>query len=738
MRVGSEDVIASQRPMLHFKKRTSRQRLLLNRIIGGNNPEYKGTKLRGSISLRAFIGNLVLLIHLRFRRSRIYLEALTRIFRLSLFNRFIKFCLYLDVNYLSLSFFNNMNRIRSRIKTLPYLFRSFRILRRMINDNIGREKANYNGLRFSDDMLNQWKKQFPEAVKHIISDAEESRKGMLKLFDSIYDVKKYGWNTSPDALTRYPAYFEPLMGLWFRKYCDFKKHGDAKYAFELNKHLFFTELALAYRLTKDKKYGIALYEYLKDWRKTAITDIGICWYGNVHVAQRMVSWILTGLILKFECSLGEMICDEIDKGLKEHACILKSRYRYPANNHKIGSLCALILCEIAGNSTEDNRRMSHYTRELELEVKRQVTEQGAPREGSVAYGRLVYEFLLLVNLFSVSIGFEVPETIYSRTKAMTHWFGSLLGPATAFPAIGDSSGECGFPFCGSIYQETDCLAVGGRTQGFNDMYSITPLAWLLLNSAGIGTSENTAYSSEEDTHFVDKTGGYARMSGKRETGLWTVWMRAGNYGLEPKFGHAHSDYLAPVVYLDGNAVLIERGTFKYNSYTEDRLSDVLTGGHSGIRYDVFEQNSWRGTFEWGRIPLSAGLDSYDKGLSGWMNMPDNAVLSRRICFSDRGLVITDRLTRSDYGEKLIEWSFIVDGVVLEDRIDRDGTVIFRLVSNPEKLIQFSHDGIIADDYELCSTRIATDYGVSHEGSQIVIRRLYKQSGTWTTRLKIFN
>jgi len=77
-------------------------------------------------------------------------------------------------------------------------------------------------------------------------------------------------------------------------------------------------------------------------------------------------------------------------------------------------------------------------------------------------------------------------------------------------------------------------------------------------------------------------------------------MRTGSFGLPPRFGHVHSDYLAPVVFLDGMPLLTEYGTYRYYVYTEGRLKDVLTEGHSGIRYDMFEQYSWRGTFDWGK------------------------------------------------------------------------------------------------------------------------------------------
>jgi len=721
--------------MLFFKKRTLGQRYLVNRLIGGVNPEYNGPLLKNPASLRILLGNLVLLTHLRLRARESYMTVLTRLVGLSLFNRFIKFCLYLDVRL----FFNNLmgygRLIRYRAKVLPYQLRWFRKAKRKFNDKFHKNMEGTFLPRVSNKILAEWGSRFPEFAEKIIASVDRYVKGTYNVFDIEYDLNKNDWRRSPETGAIYPNMVEPILGFWFRKSRRYEDFSDEKYAIELHKHYAFVELALAFRLTDNRDYAEALGQALKLWRASALPHMGIAWYGNIHVAQRMLAWLLSYLLLRGTGSEGDDIRVEFAKGLREHSAVLSARYMHPANNHKLGSLCGLVIIDLLFRNKRSGRRL-RYLDALCFEVNRQIAPNGAPQEGSIAYGCLIFEFLLVLKFFAWCSGFELPDSIISRSRAMVQWFTDLCGEEAQPPAVGDKSGERAFPFSEGLWSFEDTLVLGQRLFGLSVMRGSGPFSWLLLRAAGIDDPAPTEMENEAKSRFIDSDTGYARLTRPGKMGTWSVWMRAGKFGLPPKFGHAHSDFLALGVQLNGTPILTECGTYKYNIHTESRLKDVLSQGHSGIRYDLFEQGSWCGTFEWKNYGVTAGWKDIRDGLSAWMKMPDEALLTRVIRLDEDELIIEDELRMNAPAERLLEWSFIFDADLLENNLDRDGTALLRLPNAPEKLVQFAGEKFPSNGLEVRSVRISTNYAEAHEGLQFVFRRMINQNGSWTTRVSV--
>jgi len=737
MRADAEDVISSQRPMLFFKKQTLGQRYLVNRMLGGVNPEYSGPELKKTASLRILLGNLVLLTHLRLKARKSYMTVLTRFVGLSMFNRFIKLCLYLDVRFFLGSLMGYARLIRLRAKLLPHQIRWYRKIKRKINDSrpLALDMGKVSELRFSNEILVEWRRRFPEHANIIILHADKYAEGTYEVFDIANDRNEYDWRRSPETGAKYPNMTEPILGFWFRKSRRYEDFGDEKYAVELHKHYVFVELALAFRLTGNKDYAEVLGQALKSWRASALPHMGIAWWGNIHVAQRMVAWLTTYLLLQGISPETDDICTEIAKGLHEHSAVLSARYMFPANNHKLGALCVLVIDRLYHGKWRGRRLMS-YLEALSFELDRQIAPNGSPREGSIAYGYLVLEFLIVLKFLAGCSGFELPDIIVSRSRDMVQWFTDLCGPESQPPAIGDNSGERAFPFSEALWSFADTLALGQQIFDLSVTRRSGPLSWLLLRSAGIVDPAPIQSEIKRESRFIDRDNGYARLTRSGKMGIWSVWMRAGHFGLPPKFGHTHGDFLAPVINLDGSPVLTECGTYKYNVHTERRLKDVLSQGHSGMRYDLFEQGFWRGTFDWKRNGITAGWNHVQDGLSAWMKLQNLTQLTRALRLDDDGLIIEDELRKYGAAERMLEWSFIFDGILLENNLGRAGTAILQMRNTPNRLIRFAQDKVPFNEFEVRSVPISTRYGECHEGLQLIIRRLVNRSDSWSTRISV--
>lgn len=231
-----------------------------------------------------------------------------------------------------------------------------------------------------------------------------------------------------------------------------------------------------------------------------------------------------------------------------------------------------------------------------------------------------------------------------------------------------------------------------------------------------------------DGLFLDARAGYARLSRQTNAGRWTLWMRGGGFGFPPDYGHAHSDDLSPLVCLDGKPLLWESGTYRYSIETEERLVDVLSQGHSGIRCDMRERATWSDMFRWRGEPLAAELGGDPDSLVGRLVLPDRSTLTRRVLVSPEGVVIHDSFESRSPRERLFEWSFILEGKEIAPDVADDGIVRFRHLQTPREFSLRFSQGWRAP-WSLRPVRISSGYAESHEGTRLSIRSI--ERGDWT-------
>lgn len=730
MRTGDLELRQAQGPMLFFKRETLGQRLALNRLLGGYNPDSGGRATRRSCSPRFFLGNLLLLLHLRLRRLAPYRRLLdSALFRRAL-DSTLRITLYTDLaQWRRRVTAGGLARRIDRVLPLRRLARGWaRLVRFAV-----RRGGPWPRLRLAGpepaETLADWPESFPEVVATLRRRGEMTLNGRVEVFGRVYDLARGGWHGHPATGRIYPRLPAFLAG----EYADYRRYGDLKDTFELHKHIPLVELALLWRIEGGEEKLVSLLDALRSWRREFPPAIGVGWLGNVHVAQRMVSWWWIGYLLRSEPGgLPGRIGREIARGLEEHAAVLGRRYRFPANNHLLGSLCALVISGWHGRGRRGERRSARYLDELAACVQRLVAPDGAPCEGSLAYGRLVFEFLLLLHVVAGIQARELPAVVSVRARAMVRWFLQMIGPEDHLPDLGDASGEHAFPFADSLMTEADCLALAKRVLLGQCGGEVTPLERLLA-----GWGEKGTRGVEEPlppaATFLDAGGGYGRASRSNEHGRWTVWLRGRGFGLAPDFAHAHADLLAPILWWDGEPVLTEAGVFRYNVDSEERMADVLSQGHSGVRYDLREPAIWRGTFAWGGEPVSADLRALPAGLAGRVRYPDGAVLERRVSIGDRGIEIADEFTPGADDAKLLEFCFIVPGRVSRRGGAVAGVFLAELAGTARRLeIGFDHQ-TSGGPGRISPVRIADGYGRASQGWRIVFPVLTAGAGIWRSR-----
>lgn len=348
-------------------------------------------------------------------------------------------------------------------------------------------------------------------------------------------------------------------------------------------------------------------------------------------------------------------------------------------------------------------------------------------EGSLAYGVLVLEFLVLLKLFARALDGEVPAEVAARTTAMLSWYDRMAGPERQLPPIGDASGESAFPFAPGLWHVWDGISLGQAAFGMETSRELGPGGQICADLFRIMPRVRATPGSPDDL-FLDARTGYARLSRRTGAGRWTLWLRGGQFGFPPDYGHAHSDDLSPLVCLDGVPLLWESGTYRYSVEPEDRRSDVLSQGHSGIRCDMRERATWVDIFRWSGDPLVAGLEGDSQSVTGRLILPDQSTLRRQVAVSEEGVIIRDSFESKSRRERLFEWSFILQGTQTPSSAADDGAVRLRHSQAPiEFLLRFAQGW--SEPCTLSPARISTSYGRSHAGTRVSVRAI--EPGDWT-------
>lgn len=174
---------------------------------------------------------------------------------------------------------------------------------------------------------------------------------------------------------------------------EYRKHGDVKRVWDLNKQHHFVDLARAYRQSKDTKYQTMLTTQFLDWVERFPYMRGIGWNSPLIVAQRAINWIVCYNLDAFPELLHPILAAALFDHGKYLTENLEINYAGNNSNHLIGDLAALYVVGLTLQKRDWTRKSLEM---LLTEVRRQIYDDGVDYEQSSGYHRYVLEFLTLV------------------------------------------------------------------------------------------------------------------------------------------------------------------------------------------------------------------------------------------------------------------------------------------------------------------------------------------------------
>lgn len=407
------------------------------------------------------------------------------------------------------------------------------------------------------------------------------RQGNIRLLGG-YSYEKYrkDWHAGFQTANNWPLEFSYDLKY---KQCD--EIGDARTNWELNRHFQFALLARQYMEKRDGGVLRELAELFIDWNERNPFLMGISWTSVMEIAIRDINWIMTlGFLCRAisdtdEDTVGadavclDELCQRLQTGIinmTSYIAIHYSRYS-SANNHVIVEAAAI---GMAGLLTGCAEWIDTAVSILNYEIPRQNYPDGVNKEMSLHYQSFFMEAVGLLSLTMKQCGRQIPSEWRRILKKMSRYLADCQGQYGETVVFGDDDEGKILDLCGGEW---------------NHYQYVQKLMKELL-------PEIAEYHSTDSVCY--REGGVTLL--KSRDGRALIGIDHGALGFGSIAAHGHADALSFQMYLEGEPVFADPGTYIYHIDLESRNAYRRTENHNTITIDNKDQSQMLGAFLWGK------------------------------------------------------------------------------------------------------------------------------------------
>lgn len=459
--------------------------------------------------------------------------------------------------------------------------------------------------------------------------------------------------------------------------------GDVKYVWERNRLQYLQPVAASSCLRKDASLQTACINEIESWMSGNQPFTGVAWAAGIEVALRIVSILTVTSFLNTE-ALKPNVRRLLRQCLAAHGYWLA---RYPsrfssANNHLIAEAGALLILGTVWPELPQSRKYERYGRRtLEREVERQIHDDGVGAEQSPTYTAFTLEWYLLAAWVAEQSGRPLSRRVSDRlTRAAEHlrW---ITDEGGSQPRIGDDDEGrvigSGFDERDYVSSVLDCLSAHLRKPEL-----APPKTCPRLRNLFFGTPKASGAGPSGVRTF--ESGGYTVI--RREIGEHNVMLAIdhGPLGHLSIAAHGHADALALWLHVDDMPVLVDAGTYLYQSGGAWRDAFRGTPAHNTLTLDRMDSSTISGPFNWSRKakarllrdPSANDVECLAAAAHDGYLRQFGVEHARRILSSDCGFKVIDRLAGALTGAAFAEIAYLVHPD-LTARIEGDAVTILR-------------------------------------------------------------
>lgn len=474
------------------------------------------------------------------------------------------------------------------------------------------------------------------------------------------------WQTGPETGYAWPTSRPVSIA------ADAGPPGELRRVWELNRQHVLYDLGRAYLATGTEEYRSFGWQLIYDWIEKNAIEKGINWTSPLEMAIRVTAWLWFARMAGFD-SVSEKHTEDVEAfilAMVRHTAWNLSLYPV-ANNHLAGE--ALLLIEAAAlfpNHCSAARWGTLGHDLLVSVIDRQVLSDGSPAEQSPSYLLFTAEIYLLAHVIlerahNLSL---LPSHVGQRLAAGLTFLAELTNGSSGLPAVGDSDDSMFMGWDRDPTARLSGLVQAGRVllrQGIPSLATESQTAsWLAGSDQG---SAVTQMLSPQPLQRKDSGGWIClRQSGVTDVKVLFYTMPL---GLPPLFGHGHAHALSVGLWIDGNALLVDPGTY---TYAEEPWRTYFKGtrAHSTIEVEGKNQAESLDTFTWGSPYWCSGeIMNSDEALEAWgthtgyLRLPQRVTHKRTLQLTRDRLRIEDVVTGQSCFRALLLWQIHPDWIV---------------------------------------------------------------------------
>lgn len=419
------------------------------------------------------------------------------------------------------------------------------------------------------------------------------------------------WNRNPESGADYPRQHHAQMDAF-----NTERYGDVKFAWELNRHQFFIEVARAYLLTGEEKYAEKIWNWLQSWIADNPHKIGINNTSVLEHAVRIFSWIWAYYFTKDSPVWTAERLESLAKNLLLQGEMIEENlsYYYSPYNHLIGELAALaFLGTVYGNSPKLQTWRDKYWQEMEAQAEKQFHPDGFTVEQASYYHHFTLGFYLMLALLRKQNGLPVSPRVWQTLERAIEFPMHLTRPDGQLPMLGDidSARSIYFYHPHPKWDLRPFQALGAVIFRRGDMKFIAgdfceEILWL-LGSEGLESFQQLQAEKPQHTSCDFPNSGYFI--------LRDGWEKNSNYccfdcgeiahGVfkdeTPSAAHGHGDILSFELCADGQPLIIDPGFHTYFGPLEWHRYFRSTRGHNAIEVNGAGQAVHEGRIGWSQV-----------------------------------------------------------------------------------------------------------------------------------------
>lgn len=547
-------------------------------------------------------------------------------------------------------------------------------------------------------------------------------KGIPLLGGYDYETYKKQWSAGFQTDHKWPEQFS--YDLEYKQRDDI---GDARTNWELNRHFQFALLAKDYATSGDSKYLAELTELFENWNTKNPFLWGISWTSVMEVAIRCSNWCYAWCFLK-KANAPEKLLGQLHTGILNMTDYIANHYsRYSsANNHLIVEAYAIGQSGILCNYMPWMKlAVDILTRELPL----QNYSDGINKELSLHYQSFYMEAMGLMMRLLIKNGIEVPATWKPMLDKMCSYVANCTGDYGEVVVFGDDDDGKILDLQGGLNHYRYVLGLFSFMMNKQytklDDLQCENLNWLFNEEDWNTALRKQLYCPPLSMCYKEGGNTILRSSDRRIL----IGIDHAALGFGSIAAHGHADALSFQMYVDGQPIFVDPGTYIYHCELESRNAFRRTENHNTVCIDGKDQSEMLGAFLWGRKAECELIDYSESQQRVELIASHNGyapvIHTRTYAFDGHAeLSITDRINNTNDNNK-IQINYILapncQVKVKEKEIDiRAGSV------NVKMIIDNSDAKIWIKDFQYSATY----------GEQIVTRGIVIEAAADDTVVKM--